>query len=54
MWSDASGWLWFTIEVVFVAALGAALIYGIVQWRHRSPHSEDRVAPELRDRPHGR
>jgi hypothetical protein len=30
-----SGWLWFLIDVVLVAALAAAMIYGIVRWRRR-------------------
>jgi hypothetical protein len=30
-----TGWMWLVIDVGFVAVLGAALIYGIVQWRNR-------------------
>jgi flagellar biosynthesis/type III secretory pathway M-ring protein FliF/YscJ len=30
-----SGWLWFVVDVVFVALLVAAIIYGIMKWRHR-------------------
>jgi hypothetical protein len=33
---DAGGWMWILVDVAFVAILGAALIYGIVQWRNRS------------------
>jgi hypothetical protein len=30
-----SGWLWLVIDVALVALLGAAMIYGIMKWRHR-------------------
>lgn len=33
---DVGGWLWLLIDVAFVAALGAALIYGVVAYRNRS------------------
>jgi hypothetical protein len=33
--SDASGWLWLLIDVVMVAILGGALIYGTLHWRRR-------------------
>ncbi len=33
--SDVGGWLWLVIDVVFVAVLIAALIYGTVMWRTR-------------------
>jgi hypothetical protein len=36
MESDAGGWLWFVIDVIFVTALAAALIYGTFMWRGRS------------------
>jgi len=32
---DAGGWLWLVIDVIFVVALGAALAYGVVEWRKR-------------------
>jgi hypothetical protein len=32
---DAGGWLWFLIDVVAVALLGAAIAYGTVAWRKR-------------------
>ena len=34
--SDAGGWLWFAIDVVFVAVLAGALAYGTFMWRRRS------------------
>ena len=33
--SDASGWLWFAMEVIMPIILLAALIYGTIQWRNR-------------------
>jgi hypothetical protein len=36
MESDASGWLIFTMEVIGVIFLGAALAYGLWMWRSRS------------------
>jgi uncharacterized iron-regulated membrane protein len=33
---DVGGWLWLVIDVIFVAALAGALIYGTVMWRRRS------------------
>ena len=33
--SDPGGWLTFGIDVVGVALLAAALVYGLVQWRRR-------------------
>jgi hypothetical protein len=32
---DAGGWLWFLIDVILVAALGLAMVYGITAWRRR-------------------
>jgi hypothetical protein len=43
---DAGGWMWLLVDVAFVAVLGAALIYGIVQWRNRS---KSPAAQERRD-----
>jgi len=31
--SDVSGWLWFVIDVIIVAALAIALIYTTMLWR---------------------
>jgi hypothetical protein len=36
MEADASGWLWFVSDVIFVIILGGALIYGTFMWRRRS------------------
>lgn len=44
---EIGGWLWLVIDVVFVAALGGALIYGMVMWRKWRQHP---VAAEERDR----
>jgi hypothetical protein len=32
---DASGWMWIVVDVIFVAALAAALIYGTIMWHKR-------------------
>jgi hypothetical protein len=39
---EQDGWLWFLIDVVFVAALGAALAYGIYRSKTR-PRALDSV-----------
>jgi len=44
---NLGGWLWLVIDVVMVALLGAALIYGIVKWRQRR---RDLARQQLRDR----
>jgi hypothetical protein len=33
--SDIGGWLWLMIDVIFVAALALALVYGTIRWRTR-------------------
>jgi hypothetical protein len=43
---DYGGWMWFVIDVVMVAALAAALIYGIGMWRKRQ---RNHVTQEVRD-----
>jgi hypothetical protein len=35
MSGDAGGWLWFVIDVAFVALLAAVMIYAIMTWRRR-------------------
>jgi MYXO-CTERM domain-containing protein len=32
---EASGWMWFVIDVIAVGLLGLALAYGIWAWRRR-------------------
>jgi type VI protein secretion system component VasK len=32
---EPGGWLWAIIDIIGVVVLAAALIYGIVMWRHR-------------------
>jgi hypothetical protein len=44
--SDASGWLWFAIEVIMPILLLAAIIYGTIQWRSRS---RSRAVEQRRD-----
>lgn len=41
--SDAGGWMWLLIDVALVAALGAALIYGVNVWRKRRSAAADRA-----------
>jgi hypothetical protein len=49
--SDAGGWLFFVMDVAFVALLAAALIYGVNVWRKRrsaaSEQMRDRATREL-------
>jgi hypothetical protein len=35
MFQDHGGWLWLLIDVVAVAILAAAIIYGTTHWRKR-------------------
>jgi hypothetical protein len=32
---DIGGYLWLIIDVIFVLALGAVIIYGVYEWRQR-------------------
>ena len=43
---EAGGWLWFLIDVAFVAVLAAALIYGIVVWRRRRNPRVEQIRDE--------
>jgi hypothetical protein len=43
---DAGGWMWFIIDVIFVAALAAALIYGTVMWRRRRSRGMQQIRDE--------
>ena len=43
---DYGAWMWFLIDVVLVAILAAALIYGIGMWRRRPRNS---TTQEIRD-----
>jgi uncharacterized iron-regulated membrane protein len=40
---DASGWMWVIVDVIFVAALAAALIYGTMMWRKRRSRGMEQV-----------
>jgi hypothetical protein len=44
---DQGGWLWAVVDIGFVAALAAALVYGILAWRRRS---QDPTVEQVRDR----
>ncbi|MGH9693339.1 MAG: hypothetical protein ACRD5Z_04290 [Bryobacteraceae bacterium] len=44
---EIGGWLWLVIDVIFVAALGGGLLYGMAMWRSFRRHP---VAAEERDR----
>jgi hypothetical protein len=43
---DYGGWMWLLIDVVFVAVLAAALIYGVTMWRRRPRNA---AAQQVRD-----
>jgi hypothetical protein len=49
MFSELSGWLWLVIDVCFVAALGAALAYGIVHVRGLSARKRQQRDEATRD-----
>jgi len=42
--SDASGWLWLVIDVLMVAVLGIALVYGTMLWRQRRSRAREQVS----------
>jgi hypothetical protein len=44
---DQGGWLWAVVDIMFVAVLAAALLYGIFAWRRRS---RDPTVEQVRDR----
>jgi membrane protein implicated in regulation of membrane protease activity len=48
---DAGGGLWFIIDVIAVAILAVAMIYGTMRWRkrRRSPAVEQRRDQATRD-----
>jgi Flp pilus assembly protein TadB len=43
---DPSGWMWFGIDVILVAALAIGLAYGIMAWRSRR---QDPTMESVRD-----
>ena len=47
MIQDQGGWLWIIIDVAFVAALAAAIVYGTFMWRRRH---QDPISEAARDR----
>ena len=48
--SDAGGWLWLVIDVVFVLVLAGALIYGTTMWKRRKNRTLERVRDDATDR----
>jgi uncharacterized iron-regulated membrane protein len=40
---DAGGWMWLIVDVLFVVALAAALIYGTMMWRKRRSRGMEQV-----------
>ncbi len=40
---DVSGWMWLIVDVIFVAALAAALLYGMMMWRKRRSRGMEQV-----------
>jgi hypothetical protein len=44
--NDYGGWMWLLVDVIFLAILAAALIYGIGMWRNRH---RDPATKEVRD-----
>ena len=44
--SDAGGWLWLAIDVIYVLALALALVYGTMQWRARRRNPAQQQATE--------
>ena len=50
--SDAGGWLWLVIDVIFVLALAFALVYGTMQWRARrkNPQATEDATRRLYER----
>jgi hypothetical protein len=49
MESETGGWLWFVIDVLFVAALGVAIAYGTIAYRRaRIRRQNERIAQEGR------
>ena len=47
--SDASGWLWLVIDVLMVAVLGIALVYGTMLWRQRRSRAREQVSERNAD-----
>jgi hypothetical protein len=49
MFQDVGGQLWFLIDVLFVAALAGAILYGFIQWRRARPADDERAEQGTRD-----
>jgi hypothetical protein len=50
MFEDYGGWMWFLIDVIAVAILAAALIYGTMHWRRRRSRALNQVRDDATDR----
>jgi len=48
MSGEAGGWMWLMLDVLAVAVLAAALAYGVMVWRRRSP-AADRAGEKATD-----
>jgi hypothetical protein len=44
--SDPSGWIWAFLGIVGIGGLGAAIAYGIAEWRHRRKDRATRAETE--------
>jgi hypothetical protein len=51
---EAGGWLWLIIDIAFVLALAAALIYGMSIWRRRKNRALEEVRDHATDRLYGK
>jgi membrane protein implicated in regulation of membrane protease activity len=43
---DASGWMFVTISIIFVAVLAVALSYATVKWRRRRSRGMQQIRDE--------
>ena len=50
MFQDHGGWLWFLMDVIAVAILAAALIYGVSHWRKRRSRALNQARDSATDR----
>jgi len=50
MFEDYGGWMWFLIDVIAVAILAAAIIYGSMHWRKRRSRALNQARDDATDR----